>query len=63
MSHINRIRNALKHGETFEQERKMRVRREITQLYEQHDSNLKLGEQILNKAKEMQSDIFSCRPF
>jgi hypothetical protein len=41
----------------------MRVRREITQLYEQHDSNLKLGEQILSKAKEMQSDIFSCRPF
>lgn len=60
MAHINRIRNAIKHSETFEQERKMRVRREITQLYEQHDSNLRLGEQILSKAKGMQSDIFSC---
>lgn len=51
MAHISRIRNALKHSETFEQERKMRVRRDITQLFEQHDFNLKLGEEILTKTK------------
>jgi hypothetical protein len=57
---FERLRNALKKNETAEQERKMRVRREITTLYEQHDNNNRLGEEVLSRARGMQRDIFNC---
>ena len=63
MSGIQRLRNILKKNETAEQERKMRVRREMTGLYEQHDNNNKMGEYVLNRLKGMQRDIFNCEPF
>jgi D-hexose-6-phosphate mutarotase len=60
MSGIQRLRNILKKNETGEQERKMRVRREMTWLYEQHDNNNKMGDEVLNRLKGMQRDIFNC---
>lgn len=63
MNGIQRLRNVLKKNETAEQERKMRVRREMTGLYEQHDNNNKMGGDVLNRLKGMQRDIFNCEPF
>lgn len=63
MGSIQRLRNMLKKNETAEQERKMRVRREMTGLYEQHDNNSKMGDDVLNRLKGMQRDIFNCEPF
>lgn len=60
MTQIQRLRTILKKNETAEQERKMRVRREITDLYEQQDNNNKMGEDVLSRLKGMQLDIFSC---
>ena len=60
MNGMQRLRNLLKKNETGEQERKMRVRREITGLYEQQDNNHKMGDEVLNRLKGMQRDIFNC---
>lgn len=41
----------------------MRVRREITELYMQHDGNVQLKEELIDRSRGMQRDIFSCEPF
>lgn len=38
----------------------MRVRREMTELFEQHDSNTRIKDEILDRSKGMQRDIFNC---
>jgi hypothetical protein len=45
------------------QETRMRVRREITELYEKHDDNLQLKEEVSGRARKIQRDIFNCEPF
>ena len=60
---INRLRTALKKNETNQQERKMRVRRELTDLYTEHDRNCEAGEGLLSRAQLMQRGIFHCEPF
>lgn len=62
-SAIHRLRTLLKKNETAEQERKMRVRREITDLYEQHDNNSRMADEVLGRLRGMQRDIFNCEPF
>jgi hypothetical protein len=35
----------------------------VTGLYEQHDNNNRMGEEVLSRLKGMQRDIFNCEPF
>ena len=60
---IDRLRHMIKKNEVECQETRMRVRREITYLFEKHDENTKLGEDVHGRARMMQRDIFSCEPF
>ena len=41
----------------------MRVRRELTELYEKHDENIRLKEEVDGRSRGIQRDIFSCEPF
>lgn len=60
---VERLRGLLKKNETGENERKMRVRRELTDLYAEHDANKKLEEESSTRVLNLQGDIFSCHPF
>ncbi len=41
----------------------MRVRRELTDLYADHDVNKKMEEESSGRVLHLQGDIFSCHPF
>jgi len=57
---IEKLRQCLRKNEVESQETKMRTRREMTELYEQHDSNVRLKVELIERSKGMQRDIFSC---
>ena len=60
---VDQLRFMIRKNEVESQETRMRVRREITELYEKHDNNLKLNEHLNDRSRHMQRDIFSCEPF
>ena len=60
---LDRLRQMIRKNEVECQETRMRVRREITELYEKHDLNVQLKEEMIGQLKNMQMDIFSCEPY
>ena len=60
---FEKIRSILRKNEVQQQERKMKTKRELTELKKQHNSNLQKFKGLDNNSSDMQMTIFNSTPY